>query len=77
MVFFDSHFTNWLRVTAINIAAGKTVLTCFPTTHSTATEPQLVVPVRYKALSDLQFWLFLAISAPSDVETSRAFLDFR
>ena len=36
--------------------------TCCPTIRSTGINPQLVVPVRYKALTVLQFWIFSAFS---------------
>ena len=50
--------------------------TCFPTIRSTGINPQLVVPVGYKALTVLQFWIFPAFFRFSEVKTSENFLDF-
>ena len=41
------------RLTSENDTAGKMGLTCCPTVRSTGISPQLVVPVRYKALTVL------------------------
>ena len=43
------------RVDTTNVTAGKIGSTCCLIGHSTATSPQLAVPVRYEALSVLQF----------------------
>ena len=50
--------------------------TCCPTIRSTGKNPQLVVPVRYKALTILQFWIFSAFFASFKSKRQRAFLDF-
>ena len=50
--------------------------TCCPTTRSTGISPQLVVPVNYKSLTVLQFWIFSAFSASLESKRQRAFLDF-
>ena len=46
------------RITSESDTAGKMGLTCCPTIRSTGINPQLVVPVGYKALKVLQFWIF-------------------
>ena len=61
------------RVDTTNVTAGKIESMYCPTGHSTATSPQLAVPVSYKALSVLQFGLFSAYSALSNVKTSEIF----
>ena len=73
-VFFTLFFYKLAkRVDTTNVTAGKIVSTCCPTTHSTAKRPQSAVPVRYEALSVLQFWKFSATFARSDVKTSEIF----
>ena len=46
------------RITSESDTAGKMAPACCPTIRSTGINPQLVVPVRYKALTVLQFWIF-------------------
>ena len=46
------------RITSENDTAGKMEPTCCPAIRSTGINPQLVVPVGYKALTVLQFWIF-------------------
>ena len=73
-VFFDTFFhKSAKRVDTTNVAAGSVVLTRCPTSHNTATSPQLAVPVRFKAVSVLQFRKISVISSRSDVETSESF----
>ena len=69
------HFFHKLakRIDTTNVTAGKIGSTCCPTTHSTAKRPQSAVPVRYEALSVLQFLNFSATLARSDVKTSENF----
>ena len=56
---FDYFFHNLTkRVTSESDTAGKMGPTCCPTISSTGINPQLVVPVRYKALTVRQFWTF-------------------
>ena len=51
---FDYFFHNLTkRITSGSDTAGKMGLTCRPTIRSTGINPQLVVPVRYKALTVL------------------------
>ena len=61
------------RITSESDTAGKMGPACCPTIRSTGINPQLVVPVRYKALTVLQFWIFLAFLCFSEVETSESF----
>ena len=61
------------RVDTTYVTAGKMGSTCCPTTHNTAKSPQSAVPVRYEALSVLQFRKFSATLARSDVKTSESF----
>ena len=73
-VFFDTFFYKLAeKVDATNVTAGKIGSACCPTSHSIAKSPQLAVPVRCEASSDLQFWKFLANLARSDVKTSESF----
>ena len=75
--FFDSFFHKLTkRITSGSDTAGKMGQTCCPTIRSTGINPQLVVPVRYKALTVLQFWIFLAFLASPQSKRQRAFLDF-
>ena len=64
------------RITSESGTTGKMGPTCCPTIRSTGTNPQLVVPVRYKARTVLQFWIFSAFSASLKSKRQRAFLDF-
>ena len=61
------------RITSESDTAGKMGPACCPTIRSTGINPQLVVPVRYKALTVLQFWIFSAFLCSSEVETSESF----
>ena len=61
------------RITSESDTAGKRGPTCCPTIRSTGINPQLVMPVRYKALTVLQFWIFLVLLRFSEVETSESF----
>ena len=61
------------RITSESDTAGKMGPTCCPTIRSTGINPQLVMPVRYKALTVLQFWIFLVLLRFSEVETSESF----
>ena len=58
------------RITSESDTAGKMGPTCCPTICSTGINPQLVVPVRYKALTVRQFWTFSVLLCFSEVETS-------
>ena len=74
---FDNFFHKLTkRITSESDTAGKMGPTCCPTTRSTGINPQLVVPVRYKALTVLQFWIFSAFLASPKSKGQRAFLDF-
>ena len=74
---FDYFFHNLTkRITSGSDTAGKMGPTCCPTIRSTVINPQLVVPVRYKALAVLQFWIFSAFFASPKSKRQRAFLDF-
>ena len=64
------------RITSESDTAGKMGPACCPTIRSTGINPQLVVPVRYKALTVLQFWIFLTFCAFLKSKRQRAFLDF-
>ena len=74
---FDNFFHKLTkRITSESDTAGKMGPTCCPTIRSTGINPQLVVPVRYKALTVLQFWIFSAFLASPKSKRQRAFLDF-
>ena len=75
-VFDDFFHKLTKRITSESDTAGKMGPTCRPTIHSTGINPQLVVPIRYKALTVLQFWIFSAFSASLESKRQRAFLDF-
>ena len=64
------------RITSESDTAGKMGPTCCPTTRSTGIKPQLVVPVGYKELTVLQFWIFSAFFASLKSKRQRGFLDF-
>ena len=64
------------RITSESDTASKMGPTCCPTIRSTGINPQLVVPVRYRALTVLQFWVFSAFYAFLKSKRQRAFLDF-
>ena len=71
---FD-HFFHKLtkRTTSGSDKTGKMRPTCCPTIRSTGINLQLVVPVKYKALTVLQFWIFSIFLCFSEVETSESF----
>ena len=74
---FDNFFHKLTkRITSGSDTAGKMGPTCCLTIRSTGINPQLVVPVRYKALAVLQFWIFSAFFASPKSKRQRAFLDF-
>ena len=74
---FDYFFHNLTkRITSGSDTAGKMGPTCCPTIRSTGINPQLVVPVRYKALAVLQFWIFSAFFASLKSKRQRVFLNF-
>ena len=74
---FDYFFHNLTkRITSGSDTAGKMRPTCCPTIRSTGINPQLVVPVRYKALAVLQFWIFSAFFASLKSKRQRVFLNF-
>ena len=75
-VFDDFFHKLTKRITSESDTAGKMGPTCRPTIRSTGINPQLVVPVGYKALTVLQFWIFSAFSASLESKRQRAFLDF-
>ena len=75
-VFDDFFHKLTKRITSESDTAGKMGPTCCPTIRSTGINPQLVVPVRYKALAVLQFWIFSAFFASPKSKRQRAFLDF-
>ena len=75
-VFDDFFHKLTKRITSESDTAGKMGPTCRPTIRSTGINPQLVVPVRYKALTVLQFWIFSAFFASPKSKRQRAFLDF-
>ena len=75
-VFDDFFHKLTQRIISESDTAGKMGPTCCPTIHSTGINPQLVVPVRYKALAVLQFWIFSAFFASPKSKRQRAFLDF-
>ena len=72
-VFDDFFHKLTKRITSESDTAGKMVPTCCPTIRSTGINPQLVVPVGYKALTVLQFWIFSVLLRFSEVETSENF----
>ena len=72
-VFDDFFHKLTKRITSESDTAGKMGPTCCPTIRSTGINPQLVVPVRYKALTVLQFWVFSVHLRFSEVETSDVF----
>ena len=67
---FD-HFFHKLtkRTTSGSDTAGNAI-------RSTGKNLQLVVPVKYKALTVLQFWIFRSFYASLKSKRQRAFLDF-
>ena len=75
-VFDDFFHKLTKRITSESDTAGKMGPTCCPTIRSTGINPQLVVPVRYEALTVLQFWIFSAFFASLKSKRQRAFLDF-
>ena len=75
-VFDDFFHKLTKRITSESDTTGKMGPTCCPTIRSTGINPQLVVPVRYKALAVLQFWIFSAFFASPKSKRQRAFLDF-
>ena len=72
-VFDDFFHKLTKRITSESDTAGQMGPTCCPTIRSTGINPQLVVPVRYKALTVLQFWIFSVLLRFSEVETSESF----
>ena len=64
------------RITSESDTAGKMGPTCCRTIRSTGINPQLVVPVTYKALTVLQFWIFWSSYASLKSKRQRASLDF-
>ena len=75
-VFDDFFHKLTKRITSESDTAGKMGPTCCPTVRSTGINPQLVVPVRYKALTVPQFWIFSAFFASPKSKRQRAFFDF-
>ena len=76
-LFLTTFFRNLTkRITSESDTAGKMGPACCPTIRSTGINPQLVVPVRYKALTVLQFWIFSAFCAFLKSKRQRAFLNF-
>ena len=75
-VFDDFFHKLTKRITSESDTAGKIGPTCCPTIRSTGINPQLVVPVRSKALTILQFLIFSAFFASPKSKRQRAFLDF-
>ena len=74
---FDYFFHNLTkRITSGSDTAGKMGPTCCPTICSTGINPQLVVPVRYEALTIRQFWTFSVFYAFLESKRQRAFLNF-
>ena len=72
---FDDFFHKLTKsITSGSDTAGKMGPTCCPTIHSTGINPQLVVPVRYKALTVLDF--FRSFYAFLKSKRQRDFLDF-
>ena len=64
------------RITSESDTAGKMGPPCCPTIRSTGINPQLVLPVGYRALTVLQFWFFRSSDASLKSRRQRAFLDF-
>ena len=75
-VFDDFFHKLTKRITSESDTAGKMGPTCCPTIRSTGINPQLVVPVRYNALTVLQFWIFSVLLRFLKSKRQRAFLDF-
>ena len=75
-VFDDFFHKLTKRITSESDTAGKMGPTCCPTIRSTGINPQLVLPVRYKALAVLQFWIFWLFFASPKSKRQRAFLNF-
>ena len=75
-VFDDFFYKLTKTITSESDTAGKMGPTCCPTICSTWINPQLVVPVRYKALTVRQFWIFSAFLASPKSKRQRVFLDF-
>ena len=75
-VFDDFFHKLTKRITSESDTAGKMGPTCCPTIRSTGINLQLVVPVGYKALTVLQFWIFSAFLASPKSKRQRAFLNF-
>ena len=61
------------RITSESDTAGKMGPKCCPAIRSTGINPQLVVPVRYKALTVMQFRIFSVLLRFSEVGTSESF----
>ena len=72
-VFDDFFHKLTKRITSENDTAGKMGPTFWPTIRSFGINSQLVVPVGYKALTVLQFWIFSVLLRFSEVETSESF----
>ena len=72
-VFDDFFHKLTKRITSESDTAVKMGPTCCPTIRSTGINPQLVVPVGYKALTVLQFLTFSAFFRFSEVKTSESF----
>ena len=71
---FDNFFHKLTkRITSESDTAGKMGPTCCPTIRSTGINPQMVVPIRYKALTVLQCWIFSVLLRFSEVKTSELF----
>ena len=75
-VFDDFFQKSTKRIASESDSAGKMGPACCPIIRSTGINPQLVVPVRYKALTVLQFWIFSAFFASPKSKRQRAFLNF-
>ena len=76
-IVFDYFFHDLTkRITSESVTASKMGPTCCLAIPSTGINPQLVVPVRYRALAVLQFWVFSAFYAFLKSKRQRAFLDF-
>ena len=75
---FDGFFHKLTkRITSESDTAGKMGPTCCSTIRSTGINPQLVVPVRYRTLTVLQFSNFFGFFyAFLKSKRQRAFLDF-
>ena len=72
-VFDDFFHKLTKRISSESDTAAKMGPTCCPIIRSTGINPQLVVPVGYKALTVLQFWIFSVLPRFSEVETSESF----